>query len=214
LRDCKVQNVTRNPPRAADGTAEAGFWIGEKTQGERLEAWNCAWMNMVTLAAVKGSTFTDLNLYDPQLVSLYIEHPSEDIIFRRSRFGGGKLPGSAPSFAPLSSSINAEWWYADSVYGHLFPHGGKAGSRNITFSDCEIYCPLPPPGTESWKSYQYAGAFLDGGTYGYRFERCRFYGPGRSSGYPTTNLGPQTIYVDCTYDNAMGGPYTHDNAVG
>jgi hypothetical protein len=216
LRDCKVQNVSANPPRSMDGTGEAGYWVGEKTVGERLEAWNTAWMNMWLGAACKGSRFTDLNLYDPQLIGLYVEHPADDVEFKNSRFGGGKARGSTPSFSPLGSSINAEWWYPDSVYGHLFPFGGKAGSRNVRFIDCEIYCPLPAPGTPEWRWYQTAGAFLDAGTYDYLFERCRFYGPGRSVGLPNNTMDPSkpNRVIDCVFDNALGGVYYHDNEIG
>jgi hypothetical protein len=217
LEDCKVTGVLSN----GLGTNGAGFWIGEYTQAARLESFNNGWMNMVTIANCNGSTFTDLNLHNPKLVGLYLEHGSENMVFRRSRFGGGILPGSAPTVTPVltpgvvPNSINAEWWYMNPVYAARFPgFGGRGGSRNNSFIDCEIYCPLPPPGTESWRFYQHAGAYLDAGTYGYRFERCRFYGPGKSLGYPTTALGPQTVWIDCTFDNAGGLPYTHSDPIG
>jgi hypothetical protein len=207
LRDCKVSDVAGIPPLIRDGTGEAGFWIGEKTQGERLEAWNNAWMNMVTLAACRGSRFTDVDLHDNPHVGLYMEHVSTDVEFRRSSFGGSRLGVVADS-----SSINVEWWYPSNVYGPTLPYGGKAGSFNCTFIDCEIYCP-PAQGN---KPYEVRGAFLDAGTFGFLFQNCRFYGPGGALGFPNklVDASRPNRAVDCVFDQDGPDITYHDNVIG
>ena len=205
LRDCKVKDVSRTPPRAADGTAEAGFWIGEKTFGERLESWNSAWMEMFTGASCKGSRFVDVDLHDNPHVGLYMEHVSEDIEFRRSNFGGSRL-----GIKTDSSSINVEWWYQSNVYGPLLPYGGRAGSFNCKFIDCEIYC---PPASHPYV----CGAFLDAGTFGFEFINCRFHGPGNAIGLPNklVDASKPNKVIDCVFENSgKKEPFYHDNAIG
>lgn len=208
LKDCKVRNVSDIPPRDRDGTGEAGFWIGEKTQGERLEAWNNAWMNMVTLAACKGSRFIDVDLHDNPHVGLYMEHVSTDVEFRRSSFGGSRLGVQTDS-----SSINVEWWYADTVYGPTLPYGGKAGSYGCRFIDCDIYCPRY---TGQGKPYEVNGAFLDAGTFGFLFQNCRFWGPGNAIGLPNrlVDSSQPNRVVDCVFENQGLGVTYHDNVIG
>lgn len=204
LRDCKVQNVAAAPPRSRDGTAEAGFWIGERTDGARLESWNSAWMEMFTGAACKGSRFTDVDLHDNPHVGLYMEHVTTDVEFRRSSFGGSRL-----GVVTDSSSINVEWWYPDAVYGPTLPYSGKAGSFNCKFIDCDIYC---PPVTHPFV----CGAFLDAGTFGFEFIRCRFWGPGNAVGLPRRLMSAtENKLFDCVFEN--GGkrePFYHDNVIG
>jgi len=160
-------------------------------------------MGMFTGAACKGSRFTDVNLNGNPLVGLYMEHVSQDVEFRRSSFG---FPQNGVT--PQGSSINVEWWYNDPVYGPRLPWGGKAGSFSCRFFDCEIYCPVGP--------YNMAGAFLDGGTFDFLFERCRFVGPGKSIGLPNkrVDMSKPNRVVDCVFENAGGGPYFHDNGIG
>jgi hypothetical protein len=203
LRDCKVRNVSGIPPRIRDGTGECGFWIGEKTYGSRLEGWNCAWMNMVTLAACAGSRFDNVDLHDNPHVGLYMEHISTDIEYRYCSFGGPRLGIIADS-----SSINVEWWYHDSVYG-----GNLVGSNSCRFIDCEIYC----PSYSGWgRDYEVKGAFLDAGTFDFLFERCRFWGPGNALGFPNNLVNPSlpNRVVDCVFDNAGTQVTYHDNAIG
>ena len=206
LRDCKVENVSASPPRAMDGTGESGFWVGEKTLAERLETRGAAWMGLWTGAACKGSRFYDCN-FQSELIPYYPEHITEDVEFHYCTFGGEQNEHS--------SSINAEWWYADSVYGAHLPYGGKAGSFNVKFYNCEIYCPLPPPDA-GWRAYQTAGAFLDGGTFGFRFENCRFWGPGNAVGMPNKMVDPSkpNVVIGCTFDNDGKEVYFHDNLIG
>jgi hypothetical protein len=209
VRDCKAKDVSASPPRVMDGTGECGFWVGEKTLAERVEVWNCAWMNMVTLGNCKGSRFYDLDLHDNPHVGLYMEHGSTDLEFHRCNFGGPRL-----GIQPDSSSINVEWWYQDGVYSARYPgYNGRAGSFNCKFIDCEIYC-SPPQGP---KPYEVNGAFLDAGTFGFEFIRCRFYGPGNALGFPNklADASKPNKVIDCVFDN--GGrkePSYHDNAIG
>jgi hypothetical protein len=205
LTDCRVENVSADPPRSMDGTGEAGFWVGETTNAARLEATKCAWMGMWTGAAVAGSRFVDVNLHDNPLIQLYCEHVTRDVTFTNCSFGPGNT----------GSSINVEWWYADPVYGPTLPYGGKAGSFDVTFVDCDIWCPAAPADA-GWRAYQYAGAFLDAGTFGFTFKNCRFWGPGKSVGLPRNTVDPAkpNLIVECVFENAGGGPYTHDNLIG
>jgi len=208
LRDCKAHDIAASPPRSMDGTGEVGFQIGEKTIGERLEAWNCAWMAMCTLANCAGSRFKDLNFHDGPHVDLYMEHVSEDIVFDHCSFGKGASIRDA-------SPLNVEWTYMDAVYAARYGMGGKAGSRNCTFVNCDFFCPLSPDESH-WSAYHVAGAFLDAGTYDFRFDKCYFYGPGRSVGHPQHLLDPTkpNQFINCIYDNAKGAPYTHGNLIG
>lgn len=211
LRDCKVRNVSGIPPRIRDGTGEAGFWIGEKCIGSRLESWNSAWMEMYTGASCAGSRFDNVNLHDFPHVGLYMEHVTTDVEFTNSNFGGPTTAGG--NIAADASSINVEWWYMDEWYGPLLPHGGRAGSYNCKFIDCEIYCPA----YTGWgKEYECKGAFLDAGTYGFQFIRCRFYGPGNALGFPNNRMVPSSpnIATDCIFDNAGSQISYHDNAIG
>lgn len=210
LRDCKVRNVSGIPPRIRDGTGECGLWIGEKTFGSRLEVWNCAWMNMVTLAACEGSRFDNLDLHDNPHVGLYMEHVSRDLEFRNCSFGGSRL-----GITPDSSSINVEWWYTDSIYTNAMnlPYNGRAGSYSCRFIDCEIYC---PPYTGVGKDYEIRGAFLDAGTFDFLFERCRFWGPGSALGFPNNLVDPSkpNRVIDCIFDNAGSQVTYHSNGIG
>jgi hypothetical protein len=159
-------------------------------------------MGMFTGAACKGSRFIDVNIHDNPLISLYMEHVSTDVEFKRSAFGNAGQ-------ASTSSSINVEWWYADNVYGPTLPYNGRAGSFSCRFIDCDIYC---PPSND----YRVAGAFLDAGTFDFLFQGCRFYGPGKSVGHPRNlvDASKPNRFVDCVYENAGGAPYLHDNVIG
>jgi len=101
------------------------------------------------------------------------------------------------------------------VYGPHLPYGGKAGSFNVRFFNCEIYCPTAPPDA-GWRAYQTAGAFLDGGTFGFRFENCRFWGPGNAIGMPNKMVDPNkpNVAIGCTFDNDGSQVYYHDNLIG
>lgn len=205
VRDCLVEDVSADPPKSMDGTGEAGFWIGEKALVERVEARACAWMGMWTGAASSGSRFYDVDLRDNPHVGLYLEHVSSDFEFHHCSFGGKNT----------GSSINAEWWYRDG-YGQYLPYGGRSGSFNVGFYDCEIYCP-PSDRNARWDWYTTAGAFLDAGTFGFRFERCRFFGPGLALGLPSNRLmvdsSKPNVYFDCVFDNLGGTVHYYDDRV-
>lgn len=206
LRDCKAQNTKSN----GLGTDGSGFWIGEKTQGERLEAWANEWMNMVTLANCAGSRFTDVDLHDNPHVGLYMEHVSTDVEYRRSNFGGPRL-----GVQPDSSSINVEWAYESAVYGPRLPFGGKAGSYSCRFIDSDIFCPKY---IGVGKDYEVRGAFLDAGTFDFLFLRCRFWGPGAALGFPKKRLNMDPAKdnkaIDCIFEQDGPDVTYHDNLIG
>lgn len=121
IHDCVVEDIAANPPRAMDGTGEAGFWLGQRTLAERLVARRCAWMGMWTGAACDGSTIQDFQLLEMPHVGLYVEHVTANTVFQRFRI---ELQQGADG-----NAVNIEWTY-----------GGK-GSHDLTFTDFDIYVP-------------------------------------------------------------------------
>lgn len=115
LTDCAVEDITRNPPRSSNGTAEAGYWIGQRTTAARLTAARCAWMGMWTGAKCDGSLIEDFELLEMPLVGLYCEHVTSNSRFRRFRINSA------------SNCVNVEWWY------------GGAGSHDLIFEDFDIH---------------------------------------------------------------------------
>lgn len=116
LRDCIVQDVAASPPRSMDGTGEAGFWIGQRTNAARLLAKRCAWMGMWTGAKCDGSVIEDFQLLEMPHIGLYVEHVTSNTTFRRF------------SIHSVDNGINIEWWY------------GGVGSHDLLFEDGDVYC--------------------------------------------------------------------------
>jgi PKD repeat protein len=169
LEDCVVANIAANPPRSLNGTGEAGFWIGQKTNAARLVASNCAWMGMWTGAMVDGSTLSDFYLYGNPHIALYLEHITRNCTFERFKI----------VHAGDGNAINVEWWYADSTYGPLLPYSGKAGSYNNVFQDFDITVPAG-----KW------AFFLDAGTFGCTIQNGIIRGAGNGINHPANLVDP------------------------
>jgi hypothetical protein len=112
VRDCIFENVTMNPPRSSNGTAEACLWVGNKSNVSRVKIRNGAWMGMWTGASCFDSVFEDIDLADCPSVGLYIEHDTKRCVFRNCKFSAA------------SNAVNIEWWYD----GH--------GSNSLLFENC------------------------------------------------------------------------------
>lgn len=129
IEDCIAEHISSNPPRSMDGRGEAGFWIGNKTNAQRLLARDCAWMGMWTGAACNGSIISDFQLLDMPHIGLYVEHVTQFTTFRRFKIDS------------QDNGVNVEWWYADSAYSSMVvnnPMPGKAGSRDLVFEDFDV----------------------------------------------------------------------------
>lgn len=221
VRDNRTRNVVADPPGSMDGRGEAGLWIGEKALVERGE-FDGEWMGGTVLAAGMGSRVYDAHFTSPR-IPLYPEHPAHDIEFHHCTFG--------PKYGTTTrqnrgSSINAEWWYGSSnpafnpAYSTYLSQllgpvsKGKHGTHDLRFYDCDIWCP-PIPNPSAWDWYTTAGAFLDAGTFAYRHERCRFWGPGLARAIPSDRLmidpSRPNVAIDCVYENQGDQLHVFDN---
>ncbi len=211
FEDCISTDVFASPPGARGGTGEANFWFGNRTEARRLYAARTGWMAMFTGSWCSDSIIEDFEI-EQAPVGVYIEHVTRNTIFRRFKIhniadqtvAGGSEPGNILQ----ARSISIEWWYADSVYGPSLPYGGKAGSYNLTFEDGDIYCPAG--------SGARAGVFVDAGTFGLTFRRCRFWGPGRALVLPNNRIGggPDAVIENCIFQQSGANVTYHNNAIG
>jgi hypothetical protein len=163
LEDCIADNISAVPPRSLNGTGEAGFWIGQKTNAARLSAANNAWMGMWTGCMCDGSVISDFDLSGNPHVGLYCEHVTRNTTFERFLI----------NHAGDGNAVNVEWWYADSTYGPLLPYNGKAGSYNLTFQNFDITVPAG-----KW------AFFLDAGTFGCTIQNGTIRGAGNGVSHP------------------------------
>jgi hypothetical protein len=81
LEDLDVANVSRRPPRSANGTAEACVWIGNTGIVRRVRVRNCAWMGLWTGTATTGALVEDVDV-DRTPTGIYIEHFTRDSTFQ------------------------------------------------------------------------------------------------------------------------------------
>ena len=84
LEDLDVANVSRRPPRSANGTAEACVWIGNTGVVRRVRVRNCAWMGVWTGTATTGTLVEDVDV-DRTPTGIYIEHFTRDSTFQAIR---------------------------------------------------------------------------------------------------------------------------------
>lgn len=196
LTDCVVENITRNPAGAADGTAEAAFWFGNPTTAKRFKSIQPGgWMGMWTGSKCKGTVtdpcvFEDFELVGPNGtaghgIGLYVEHVTEHAVFRRFKIHHQQ------------NGVNVEWWY------------GGQGSHDLLFENGDIYCHTPTHPS-------HAGMFLDAGTYGVTIRNCRFWGPGNAIGLPNKRVVPTrpNVVENCVFDNQGKQIFYHDNNIG
>jgi hypothetical protein len=81
LEDVDVANVSRRPPRSANGTAEACVWIGNTGIVRRVRVRNCAWMGIWTGTSTTGTVVEDVDV-DRTPTGIYIEHFTRDSTFQ------------------------------------------------------------------------------------------------------------------------------------
>jgi hypothetical protein len=81
LEDLDVANVSRRPPRSANGTAEACVWIGNTGIVRRVKVRGCAWMGVWTGTAATGALVEDVDV-DRTPTGIYIEHFTRDSTFQ------------------------------------------------------------------------------------------------------------------------------------
>jgi hypothetical protein len=81
LEDLDVANVSRRPPRSANGTAEACVWIGNTGIVRRVKVRNCAWMGVWTGTSATGALVEDVDV-DRTPTGIYIEHFTRDSTFQ------------------------------------------------------------------------------------------------------------------------------------
>jgi hypothetical protein len=81
LEDIDVANVSRRPPRSANGTAEACVWIGNRGIVRRVRVRNCAWMGVWTGTSATGTLVEDVDV-DRTPTGIYIEHFTRDSTFQ------------------------------------------------------------------------------------------------------------------------------------
>jgi hypothetical protein len=198
LEDCIVENIAANPPRSTNGTGEAGFWIGQKTNAARLVADACAWMGMWTGAMCDGSVISDFDLSGNPHVGLYCEHVTRNTTFERFKI----------NHTGDGNAVNIEWWYADGTYGSLLPYGGKAGSYSLTFQNFDITVPKG-----SW------AFFADAGTFDCHWSNGKISGAGNGIAHPKNLVDPSkpnTIDWTSIDTSELTGTkeLVHSNAIG
>ena len=82
LEDLDVANVSRRPPRSANGTAEACVWIGNTGTVRRVRVRNCAWMGLWTGTSATGALVEHVDV-DRTPTGIYIEHFTRNSTFQR-----------------------------------------------------------------------------------------------------------------------------------
>lgn len=191
IRDLRVERISRVPPRASDGTAEAGVWGGQTGDHYRFDIASCAWMQIWTGARCYRSTWSDIRMRDTRLVGIYPEHQTWDTTFRR--FINEESPGQ------LANTVNQEWAY-----------GGEF-SKNLVYDQFDLYVPK-----NSWAFFIDAG---NGGTQIAPSPGSRIWGPGNGVIFPKriwTGVGPNRVWMEnIDMSQLAGTKYAeHDNAIG
>lgn len=194
IHDIIAENISANPPRSKNGTAEACFWLGQRTEAYNLVARKGAWMDMWTGADCIGSYIHDFELLDAPLVALYCEHQTQRTTFKNFRIVG--LDANQGGVG--GNMINIEWWY-----------GGK-GSKDLVFDNFEIYVPAG-----RW------AIFGDAGTCGVEIAptQGKIYGPGNGIIMPTVlqdSNKPNKIHTENIDFSGLAGTHTatHNNKMG
>lgn len=210
IEDCIAEDVQRPAPGSAGGTSEANFWIGNTTQANRLIARRTGWMGMFTGSKCWESSIEDF-LIEEVPVGIYIEHITHNTVFKRFKIDKVRdqpvAGGSEPGEILRARSISIEWWYRNSSWGNQV-----VGSYNLTFEDGEIYCPAPQGAGDDVR----AGVYIGPGTYGVKFIRCRFFGPGNAILAPNqrANNGADVVTSNCWFDNDGAEIRKHNHAMG
>lgn len=197
ISDIIAQNIGNVPP-TSNGEHEAGIWIGQSVDAERLVcdgSWEGLWTGSQCADSVirnftvgKKDTSGGYSLPAGGVAGLYLEH-----FTRRTLFQNFEIHSIG------SKGIISEWWYPDSTEWPFvqaeYPTAasGKAGSCHNTFDTGRIYCPAG--------GY---GIYLDAGTWGCTVKNITFWGPGNAYREVGPLAGPDpNVYgqASCTYLN-------------
>jgi len=196
ITDVIVEGVSKPAPGASGGTGEAGAWLGNPTTLQRAEIRRCAWMGINIVGRSQGSLIEDVLIEDCP-VGGYFELATHDVtlrrVFTRNIRTTPVAGGTEPDGLLAGRSFTFEWW-------HRFPeYGGVIGPYNVTFEDCDIYC---PPRDPRFEFDPCAGIYIGPGCYGIKAVRCRFWGPGWAVLAPTVraNNGADVKLEDCVFE--------------
>jgi hypothetical protein len=187
INDCIVEHVGTGGSQG--GTGEAGAWLGNPTTMRRVHIKDCDWMGVNLVARSHGSLLEDVLIEDAP-VGVYFELATHDVTLRRVKTQNiaprAVAGGSEPLGLLAARSHTFEWW-------HRFPeYGGVTGPYNITFDQCDIYCPPRDPRFQNGPSGfdPSAGVYIGPGCYGVKFVNgCRFWGPGWAVLAPNIRAG-------------------------
>lgn len=197
VRDIVTQNIGNVPP-TSNGTREAGIWLGQQVNAERLVC-DGSWEGLWTGAMCCDSVISDFTVGKADgkggytlpaggVAGLYLEHFTRRVVFKNFEIHSIGNKG-----------IISEWWFPDSTYAPFvkaeYPTAapGKAGSCHNTFDTGRIYCPAG-----GW------GIYLDGGTWGCTIRNITFWGPGDAYKEVGPLAGPDPNVFDkasCTFLN-------------
>lgn len=191
IRDLRIERISRVPPRASDGTAEAGLWVGQTADVYRVDIAACAWMQVWLGARSYRGVHSDIRMRQTQLVGIYPEHQTWDSTIRR--FINDEAPNG------LGNIINQEWAY-----------GGEF-SKNLIYDQFDLYVPK-----NCWAFFIDAG---NGGTQVAPSPGSRIWGPGNGIIFPkriVSGLGPNKAWMEnIDMSQLAGTKYAeHDNAIG
>lgn len=210
ISDIVTQDIGNVPP-TSDGTSEAGIWIGQTVDLNRVVC-DGSWEGLWTGAMCADSILQNITVGKRDghggytngagaSAGIYCEH-----FTRRSTFKNFDVH-------PLGKiGIISEWWYADSTYAPFvhteFPDAlaGKAGSCHNTYDTGRVFCPAGGK-----------GVFLDAGTWGTQIRNVTFEGPGDAVWMPNHLAGPDPNVFDqasCTFNNGGAKLVMHNNAIG
>lgn len=208
LQDCITQNIGNVPP-TSNGTAEAGVWIGQPTDANRIVC-DGSWEGLWTGAECHDSVIQNFTIGKSDGKGGYTL-PSNHVGLYNEHFTRRTLFQNFDIYAKDIGNVS-EWWYADSTYAAMvakeYPTAaaGKAGSCHNTYTNGRIYCPAGGH-----------AVFWDAGTWGNQGSHVTFWGPGDAWFLPTNLAGPDKNVVDlasCTFLNAGKQIAYHNNPIG
>lgn len=210
VEDIITQNIGNVPP-TSNGTQEAGIWLGQQVNANRLVcdgSWEGLWTGAMCCDSLienftVGKSDGKGGYSNPAggVAGLYCEHFTRRVTFKNFDI-----------VSIGSKGVIVEWTYADSTYAPFvakeYPQAlaGKAGSCFLTFDTGRVYCPKG--------GY---GMFLDAGTWGCVTKNITFWGPGAAYASPKNLAGPTPNTIDeasCTFQQSGPNVTTHNNAIG
>ncbi len=154
ISDLNIANVYRTVRGEADGTAEAGLWIGHRVLNgaARIKVRNTGWMGITPNNKCASTTFSHLDIDEtygttpsngnPTGTGIYAERVCSDLIIEKFRIGPNLLTG-----------INGEW------------HNGTPGNAALNTAEIRY-------GTITTDR---AATYVSGALTGQTYHRCGIY---------------------------------------